>query len=63
MIVPGARLDGAVVAVLRPPLTVDNLEGVAVRRGAAGGTLIYLVSDDNFNPLQRTLLLLFALEE
>ena len=62
-IVPGARLDGAAITVLRPPLTVDNLEGVAARRGAAGETLIYLVSDDNFNPFQRTLLLLFALTE
>ncbi len=62
-IVPGARLDGAAIAVLRPPLTVDNLEGVAARRGAAGETLLYLVSDDNFNPLQRPLLLLFALRE
>ncbi len=62
-IVPGARLDGAAIAVLRPPLTVDNLEGVAARRSAAGETLIYLLSDDNFNPLQRSLLLLFALEE
>ncbi len=62
-IVPGARLEGAAIAVLRPPLTVDNLEGIAARRNAAGETLIYLVSDDNFNPFQRTLLLLFALEE
>ncbi len=61
-IVPGARLDGAAIAVLSPPLTVDNLEGVAARRTAAGETLIYLVSDDNFNPLQRTLLLVFALQ-
>ena len=62
-IVPGARLDGTVIAVLRPPLTVDNLEGVAARRGESGETLIYLVSDDNFNRLQRTLLLMFALTE
>ncbi len=62
-IVPGARLDGAAIAVLRPPLTVDNLEGVAARRGAAGETLLYLVSDDNFRTTQRTLLLLFALAE
>ena len=62
-IVPGARLDGAAIAVLRPPLTVDNLEGVAVRRGAAGETLLYLVSDDNFRATQRTLLLMFALGE
>jgi hypothetical protein len=62
-IVPGARLDGTAIAVLSLPLTVDNLEGVAARRSAAGETLIYLVSDDNFNPLQRTLLLMFALGE
>ncbi|MFQ5775909.1 MAG: esterase-like activity of phytase family protein [Kiloniellaceae bacterium] len=60
---PGATLDGEALAVLEPPLTVDNFEGVAVRRGANGETLIYLVSDDNFNPLQRTLLVLFALAE
>ena len=62
-IVPGARLEGEAIAVLSPPLTVDNLEGVAARRTAAGETLIYLVSDDNFNPLQRSLLLMFALSE
>ncbi len=62
-IVPGARLDGTAIAVLRPPLTVDNLEGVAVRRTAAGETLLYLVSDDNFRAAQRTLLLMFVLME
>ena len=60
---PGALLQGETLAELAPPLAVDNLEGVATRRGAAGETLIYLISDDNFNPLQRTLLLLFELEE
>ena len=62
-IVPGARLDGTAIAVLRPPLTVDNLEGVAVRRTESGETLLYLVSDDNFRTAQRSLLLMFALEE
>ena len=62
-LVVGGTLRGQELAELTPPLTIDNLEGVATRRGAAGETLIYLVSDDNFNPLQRTLLLLFALEE
>ncbi len=57
----GAILEGEEIAVLRPPLSLDNLEGVAARRSAAGRTLVYLVSDDNFNPLQRTLLLVFAL--
>ena len=60
---PGARLSGTVIATLAPPFSVDNMEGIAARRSAAGETLIYLVSDDNFNPLQRTLLLVFALKE
>ncbi len=61
---PGATLRGTTLAVLRPPLTLDNMEGVAARRNAATGeTLLYLISDDNFRPLQRTLLLVFALEE
>jgi len=39
------------------------MEGVAARRGPDGETLVYLISDDNFHILQRTLLLMFALEE
>ena len=65
----GTVLQGALVASFEPPLTVDNFEGVAAvgdgdgRDGGAGGTLVYIVSDDNFNFLQRTLLLLFRLDE
>jgi hypothetical protein len=50
------------LARLTPPLTVDNFEGIAVAPAADGGTLVFLLSDDNFNPLQRTLLLVFRLE-
>ena len=57
---PGALVRGRELARLEPPFVVDNFEGVAVRRDERGRTLIYLVSDDNFNVLQRTLLLLFA---
>ncbi len=57
----GAVLDGVTLAELRPPLTVDNFEGVEARRGAAGETLIYVISDDNFNAEQRTLLMMFEL--
>ena len=60
---PGAVLEGREIARLMPPLTHDNLEAVATRRGAHGETLIYLVSDDNFSVLQDTLLLMFALVE
>lgn len=59
---PGAVLIGRELARLVPPLTVDNMEALAVTR-EAGQTIVWIASDDNFNPLQRTLLLKFALEE
>ena len=49
------------IAQLVPPVVVDNMEGIAVRHGPAGETLIYIVSDDNFSALQRTLLMMFEL--
>ena len=57
----GATLRGTLVARFRHPLTVDNFEGVAVAEDADGETLVYILSDDNFNFFQRTLLLLFRL--
>ena len=75
--VPRTSLDGegllepTEVARFEPPITIDNFEGVEARRDASGRTLVYLLSDDNNcaknrffrGPgLQRTLLLLFALE-
>ncbi len=62
-IAPGNRLEGRVLAEFLPPVTVDNFEGVAVRRDEDGETLVYVLSDDNFKPEQRTLLLMFELEE
>ncbi len=56
---PGTRVRGEVMADLQRPLPVDNFEGLALRRDHAGRTLLYVVSDDNFLPLQRTLLLQF----
>jgi len=59
------------IARLESPLTLDNYEGVEARRDGSGRTLVYLISDDNGcaktpssrrTGLQRTLLLLFALE-
>jgi hypothetical protein len=43
---------------LRPPASVDNFEGVAAL-ATAGVTRLYLLSDDNANPFQKTLLLAF----
>jgi hypothetical protein len=36
---------------------------LAVRRGPKGETLLYMISDNNFSPLQRTLLLMFELKQ
>ena len=56
------------LAVLAPPLTLDNFEGLAVRE-EPGRTFLYLISDDNFRNCdsdpkpgcQRTLLMKFEL--
>jgi hypothetical protein len=48
------------IARLRVPLLVDNMEALAVRREGER-RFVYLASDDNFNALQRTLLLKFEL--
>ena len=61
-IVGGARLVGREVAQIWLPLTVDNMEGIAAIE-RSGRTYIYMVSDDNFSPLQRTLLMMFELIE
>jgi len=53
-------VSGSELARIEPPLTEDNFEGLAARPGAPGEILITLVSDDNFNLLQRTLLLQFS---
>ena len=58
---PGAKLTGEELLRLEYPLNVDNFEGIAVQEDPAHGTLIYIVSDDNYHPLQRTLLLQFRL--
>jgi hypothetical protein len=62
-IAPRRRVEGRVLAELEPPLTTENFEGISVRRGEGREALIYVISDDNFNPLQRTILMMFALKE
>jgi hypothetical protein len=58
---PGGTVHAMELARLASPYAVDNLEGLAATRGARGETLLWLISDDNFNPLQRNILLLFEL--
>lgn len=47
------------VASFTAPATVDNFEGIAAVRRPDGGVRLYILSDDNFNDSQRTLLLAF----
>ncbi|MDQ8028751.1 MAG: esterase-like activity of phytase family protein [Brevundimonas sp.] len=49
---------GPVLAELKLPGTTDNFEGIAAV-AHAGGVRLYILSDDNANPAQRTLLLAF----
>ncbi len=56
---PGARLQPALLAEWRLPMTVDNFECLAVEPDAEGGLYLFILSDDNQNPLQRTLLMQF----
>ena len=62
MLKPGALLDGPELIFADMGYQIDNMEGLAVHR-ADGMLVLTLVSDDNFSPLQRTLLLQFALAE
>jgi hypothetical protein len=60
----GARLGGEVLVNLSfQDANIDNMEGIAVRRGPKGETLLYVISDDNYSPLQRTLLLMFEVKD
>lgn len=58
----GAILEGREVAAWAPPLTVDNMEALSVDR-ENGRTIVWIASDDNFNPLQRSLLMKFEWAE
>ena len=58
-VAPGAQLAGDELAIIRDPLPVDNFEAVAARAAPDGSVLIYVLSDDNFNAAERTLLLQF----
>lgn len=57
----GGEVTGQLIAELKPPMNVDNFEGIDVRPGPGGTPLVYLISDDNFSNDQRTLLMMFKL--
>jgi hypothetical protein len=57
---PDAVIQGTEIAAFRAPLNIDNMEGLSLTR-EQGRTILWLMSDDNFNPLQRSVLLKFEL--
>lgn len=58
----GALIAGEEAAAFEGKVTRDNLEALSVAR-EGGRTILWIASDDNYNPLQRTLLMKFALIE
>ena len=59
---PIALLAGEEIAHFELPLAVDNMEALSVTR-ENGRTIVWLASDDNLNPIQRTILLKLALRD
>jgi hypothetical protein len=62
-VAPGAVVDGPSIFQADLGNEVDNMEGIDAHVTAEGETVLTMVSDDNFSPLQRTLLLQFTLME
>jgi hypothetical protein len=58
---PGALVDGPELIFADMGAEIDNMEGLSVHRDASGALVLTLISDDNFLPFQRTLLLQFTL--
>ena len=58
---PGALLEGPELIFADMGHQIDNMEGLALHRAADGAIVLTLISDDNFSPLQRTVLLQFTL--
>lgn len=58
---PGAVLDGPALIEADLGYQIDNMEGLAVHRGPQGDVVLTIISDDNFNVIQRNILLQFRL--
>src|SRR6266566_261309 len=60
---PGGVVEGPSIFNADLGQEVDNMEGIDAHVTAEGDTVLTMVSDDNFSPIQRTLLLQFTLVE
>ena len=56
---PNAVILPLILDTLKPPMFVDNFEGISILKHSDGGYYIFILSDDNFNFLQKTLLYQF----
>jgi hypothetical protein len=56
---PGVVADGKVLLEADGAFEIDNMEALAITKNAAGEILLTLISDNNFNYFQRTVLLRF----
>ncbi len=54
---------GALLGELTAELPLDNFEGISAYRNGKGQIILCLISDDNFNPLQRTLVMKLLYKE
>lgn len=59
----GRGFDSGVTLLETPMGELDNMEGISVWRDAKGDTRLTLISDDNFFPLQTTLVVEYMLTE
>lgn len=63
MIHPGSHMKGETLFEGGLSYEIDNWEGIAVHTHGNGDVRLTIVSDDNFSPIQQTLLLQFTLVE
>jgi hypothetical protein len=59
----GAPITGQVLLQANDSLNIDNMEAIAAYRAPSGETVLTLMSDDNFSPIQRTLIMQFTMPE
>ena len=60
---PDALVDGPVIFEADARYNIDNMEALSVNRLRSGDIILTLMSDNNFSPTQRTLLLQFSLKD
>lgn len=58
-IVPDKPIKGEILLSASNHYTIDNMEGITYHENEEGQRIITVMSDDNFSPIQRTLLLQF----